>query len=92
MIGVFDSGIGGLTAINEIRKLNPKADICFFADKENAPYGTKTRTELLGLVKADIEKLAKATIPFYIVMGLLLIIIAFCPAVVLTVPRMLGYM
>lgn len=39
-----------------------------------------------------IEDLAKSTIPFYIVMGGLLLIIAFCPALVLTVPRLLGYM
>ena len=39
-----------------------------------------------------LEDLAKATIPFYIVMGTLLMVIAFCPALVLTVPRLLGYM
>ena len=57
MIGVFDSGVGGLTAIDEIRKLCPTADVCFFADKTNAPYGTKTQSELLELVKNDIIKL-----------------------------------
>lgn len=57
MIGVFDSGAGGLTAISEIKRLNPSADICFFADYKNAPYGTKTEKELLRLVKEDIQKL-----------------------------------
>ena len=57
MIGVFDSGAGGLSAIAEIRKLSPEADVCFFADKKNAPYGTKTPQELLRLVKYDIIKL-----------------------------------
>lgn len=57
MIGVFDSGVGGLTAIAQIRKMNPHVDVCFFADRENAPYGTKTEKELLELVKADIRKL-----------------------------------
>ena len=59
MIGVFDSGMGGLTAIAEIRKLAPTADVCFFADKENAPYGTKSREELLKLVKDDITRLRR---------------------------------
>jgi len=55
MIGVFDSGAGGLGAISEIRKIAPKIDICFFADRKNAPYGTKSRSELIELVKADIS-------------------------------------
>ena len=57
MIGVFDSGVGGLTAIAEIRRLAPGADICFFADRANAPYGTKSKEELIRLVKADIKLL-----------------------------------
>ena len=59
MIGVFDSGMGGLTAIAEIRKIAPNADVCFFADRENAPYGTKSPRELLRLVKADLTKLRR---------------------------------
>ena len=57
MIGVFDSGMGGLSAIAEIRKYSPRIDVCFFADRKNAPYGTKTPEELLRLVKNDIAKL-----------------------------------
>ena len=57
MIGVFDSGVGGLTAITEIRRIAPTADVCFFADVKNAPYGTKSQEELLRLVKADVTKL-----------------------------------
>ena len=60
MIGVFDSGAGGLTALREIKKLNPCADICFFADYQNAPYGTKRKSELIRLVSADILKLRSA--------------------------------
>ncbi|MBQ6857872.1 MAG: TRAP transporter large permease [Clostridia bacterium] len=39
-----------------------------------------------------IEKLAKATIPFYIVMAGMLLLITFCPDLVLTVPRLMGYL
>ena len=60
MIGVFDSGAGGLNALSEIRRLNPTADICFYADYKNAPYGTKSKNELIRLVYEDILKLKGA--------------------------------
>ena len=60
MIGIFDSGAGGITAIKELRSRFPSVDICFFADRKNAPYGTKTKKELIKLVKADILKLYRA--------------------------------
>lgn len=60
MIGVFDSGAGGLTAISELRRIMPNIDICFFADRKNAPYGTKSQPELLRLVERDIRKLCNA--------------------------------
>lgn len=60
MIGVFDSGAGGLFALAELRRLSPMADIVYFADRKNAPYGTKSQDELVELVKADIEKLVPA--------------------------------
>ena len=55
MIGVFDSGAGGLTAVKELRRLMPTADIAFFPDRKNAPYGKKTTNELIPLVGRDIE-------------------------------------
>lgn len=57
MIGVFDSGAGGVTAVRELRHLLPTADIVFFPDRENAPYGTRSQKELLPLVSRDIELL-----------------------------------
>lgn len=57
MIGVFDSGKGGLFTVREIRRLSETADVCFLADTENAPYGTKSREELIPLVSRDIERL-----------------------------------
>ena len=57
MIGVFDSGDGGLCTVEKIRELTPFADICFLADRENAPYGTKTRGEIITLTKRNIKRL-----------------------------------
>lgn len=49
MIGIFDSGSGGLTVARAIRSLAPQADILYFGDTANAPYGNKTDAELLKL-------------------------------------------
>ena len=57
MIGVFDSGVGGLAAIKELRKIARDADICFLADRKNAPYGTKSLEEIIEISKRNIEKL-----------------------------------
>ena len=57
MIGVFDSGAGGLFALAELRRLSPTADIVYLADRKNAPYGTKSRERLVELVSNDVERL-----------------------------------
>lgn len=60
MSGVFDSGIGGMSVIFELRKFCPRADLIYYADKKNCPYGTKSRQEIIRLVRADIAKLREA--------------------------------
>lgn len=57
MIGIFDSGSGGLTVLKEIRARMPKADIVYFGDIKNAPYGTKTQEELVALTEQAIRLL-----------------------------------
>ncbi|HVW82847.1 MAG TPA: aspartate/glutamate racemase family protein [Candidatus Paceibacterota bacterium] len=46
MIGIFDSGSGGLTVAKAIRARMPSADILYFGDIKNAPYGERPRAEL----------------------------------------------
>lgn len=41
-IGVFDSGVGGLTSINALKSVLPKENIIYFGDTARAPYGSKT--------------------------------------------------
>jgi glutamate racemase len=60
MIGIFDSGSGGLTVLKALRAELPSADVVYFGDIANAPYGTKSRAELstltinaLQLLKAE---------------------------------------
>ncbi len=42
-VGMFDSGVGGLSVLREVRSLLPAESICYVADSGNAPYGDKTR-------------------------------------------------
>ncbi len=49
MIGVFDSGVGGLYALRELRRRLPRADLCYFADEAHLPYGGRSCEELLRL-------------------------------------------
>ncbi len=41
-IGVFDSGVGGLTVVRELRKRFPSEEICYLGDTARVPYGTKS--------------------------------------------------
>lgn len=45
-IGVFDSGIGGLTVLGEIEKLLPQENIIYFGDTARVPYGNKSRSTI----------------------------------------------
>lgn len=46
-IGIFDSGIGGLTVFKEIKKLLPKEDIVYLGDTARVPYGTKSKDTII---------------------------------------------
>lgn len=48
-IGIFDSGIGGLSLLFELGRRLPEARFVYFADSENAPYGEKSADEILAL-------------------------------------------
>jgi glutamate racemase len=45
-IGVFDSGIGGLSILQEIRSLLPNVRLLYFADQEHVPYGPRSMEEV----------------------------------------------
>ena len=59
MIGIFDSGSGGLTVLKAVREQMPSADILYFGDIKNAPYGSKSNSELSTLTVNAIELLQK---------------------------------
>ena len=43
MIGIFDSGVGGLSVFREIRKMLPEEGYIYYSDNAHCPYGEKTR-------------------------------------------------
>ncbi len=54
-IGVFDSGLGGLTAVKELRKILPGEDIVYFGDTGRVPYGSRGRQIILQYSRQDIR-------------------------------------
>jgi len=58
-IGVFDSGVGGLSIWKEIISLLPNEDTIYLADSKNAPYGQKSTQEIIDLSIKNTELLLK---------------------------------
>lgn len=56
-IGVFDSGLGGLTAVAELMRLLPNEEIVYFGDTARVPYGTRSKETILRYAHEDIELL-----------------------------------
>lgn len=59
MIGIFDSGVGGLSVLKALRARMPDADILYFGDTKNAPYGLRSQAELSQLTAQAITLLRK---------------------------------
>ena len=57
MIGVFDSGLGGLSVLKELRKVLPNEDYIFYEDSINNPYGEKNEVELLEITSKIVDYL-----------------------------------
>ena len=58
-IGIFDSGIGGVTVLREIIKVLPNEDIYYFSDSKNNPYGDKKDEEILEICNNIVDRLIK---------------------------------
>ncbi len=56
-VGVFDSGVGGLSAVRVLRRLLPHEDIVYFADTANVPYGGRSVDELRRLAGRATRRL-----------------------------------
>ena len=60
MIGVFDSGLGGLTVLHALTDRFPGQSFLYLADHANIPYGNRPADEVVDLTRAGVERLFAA--------------------------------
>ena len=66
-IGVFDSGVGGLTVLREIIRRNPAESTLYLGDNARAPYGVRTDEEVLAFSKQSLDLLAERDVKAIVV-------------------------
>ncbi len=65
-IGVFDSGLGGLSAVKELMKVLPKENIVYFGDTGRVPYGNRSRDTIIKYAQQDVNFLLKHNVKMII--------------------------
>jgi glutamate racemase len=65
-IGIFDSGVGGLTVVAEVLKLLPGENIVYFGDVGRYPYGGRSKETIINFVRQDINFLLEHRVKFII--------------------------
>ena len=66
-IGIFDSGVGGLTVFSEVEKTLPREEIVYFGDTARVPYGTKSKETVTKFSVENIEFLMKHNVKLVLV-------------------------
>ncbi len=66
-IGIFDSGVGGLTVVAQVRRQLPKENIVYFGDTARVPYGTKSRETITRFSVENVEFLMRHNVKIVIV-------------------------
>ena len=66
-IGVFDSGLGGLTVVRAIQRRLPHEDLIYLGDNARVPYGTRSAKTVLGYARACARKLREHEIKLLVV-------------------------
>ncbi|MBD3235847.1 MAG: glutamate racemase [Candidatus Eisenbacteria bacterium] len=66
-IGVFDSGIGGLTVVGALRRCLPGEDLIYFGDAARVPYGTKSAATVTRFARESVTFLARREIKLLVV-------------------------
>ena len=61
-IGVFDSGLGGLTAVRSLRQILPEENLIYFGDTARVPYGGRSKETLLKYARQDVRFLRSSDI------------------------------
>lgn len=66
-IGVFDSGVGGLSVLKEIIKVLPKENIIYYSDNANCPYGNKSQQEIINISSKIVDFLISKKVKLIVV-------------------------
>lgn len=66
-IGVFDSGIGGLTVLKKLEEVLPKENFIYLGDTLNFPYGEKSKEEIIKYSKKNIEYLISQNVKMVVI-------------------------
>lgn len=59
LLGLFDSGSGGLNTVRYVKEAAPSIDLIYKIDRENSPYGIKSKKELIGIIERNIDELTE---------------------------------
>lgn len=65
-IGVFDSGLGGLTAVKELNRILPHENIVYFGDTARLPYGSRSRETILKYAEQDVKFIKQHNVKYII--------------------------
>lgn len=65
-IGLFDSGVGGLTVVAEIMRLLPDEDVVYFGDVGRYPYGPRSKDIILQFTRQDVAFLLEQDVKFIV--------------------------
>ena len=66
-IGIFDSGIGGLTVVRQIHKLMPNEELVYLGDTARVPYGTKAPSTVVRFACEDTQFLLQQNVKAVVV-------------------------
>ncbi|MDD5496578.1 MAG: glutamate racemase [Candidatus Omnitrophica bacterium] len=66
-VGIFDSGVGGLTVVRQVLDLSPKENIVYFGDTARVPYGTKSKETVTRFSVENVEFLMKHNVKMVVV-------------------------
>ena len=66
-IGIFDSGVGGLTVLAEIRKNLPNENIIYLGDTKNFPYGSRSKEEIIEFSIKNVETLIQKDVKIIVI-------------------------
>ncbi len=66
-IGIFDSGVGGISVLKELNRQLPQETLIYFADTARLPYGTKSQTEIVKFVRQVLTWMQKQGVKMVII-------------------------